>query len=319
MVRLTGSAISITRYEQVGVILLSILSNTLDVHEVLLRSNVGLVEVEEHRNRSGHELTNSLRSLSGLLVSQSLTQTAIQASVLSISIVELCVEGVDLALREGLDSVHIGSLVPTHATEVEGQTELSGEPTVVVLRRGVTTLTTIVPYAAFEVVTAHSHTEVEVEEDALRELPSVQQTSASCELVSIVRAVASNTNTEVRNEVPNASVTIATQHVAQVEEHLFLCIPELDVVEVLVLSEPAATIHSSKLRAKTETRGEPLTNCYREAGSAAEILEGTLCEIHVMLFVRIESIPRSIHLDEPVLPERVCCYAILQRRIFLCH
>ena len=190
--------------------------------------------------------------------------------------------------------------------------------------RGLATLTTevniaLVAKTAFEVVTTHCEAEVEVEEYALRELPCVQQAKARSELVSVVRAVTGNTYTSIRNEVPNASVAVTTEHVAQVKQSLFLQIPELDVVNVLVLADHATAIHSSKLCAETETRSEPLTNCYRETGSAAEILEGALSEVGALLFVRIESIPRSIHLDEPVLPERVCCYAILQRRIFLCH
>ena len=91
---LTCCAVSITCYEEVSTIVLSVLSNTLNIYEILLRSDVVLVEVEEYVNWSTNEFLNSLcLSLwSWLLLSKELLQT----SVLCISIVELCVESVEL-------------------------------------------------------------------------------------------------------------------------------------------------------------------------------------------------------------------------------
>ena len=89
----TCCAISITHNVDVGVVLLSILSNRLNVNKILLRSNVGLVDVEEYRYRRGYEFLNSLR-LSRLLVSQHVLQTSVFRS----SIVQLSVKSVHLSL-----------------------------------------------------------------------------------------------------------------------------------------------------------------------------------------------------------------------------
>ena len=92
----TCSAVSITIDLQLGTVLLGILSQSLDVHEILLRSDVGLVDVEEHRDRSVNKLLHSLVIIG--LVSEQVLQT----SVLSVSVVELSVKSVDLALTSGV-------------------------------------------------------------------------------------------------------------------------------------------------------------------------------------------------------------------------
>ena len=121
----TRSAVGITGNEQLRIVVLSIVGQGANVYEILLRSNLGLVDVEEYRYRSGNIF---LDALTGVLL---VGQHVLQASVLCVGVVELLLQGIDLALRESLDSVNIGNLVPCSLAKVKVQTQLSIEHVVV--------------------------------------------------------------------------------------------------------------------------------------------------------------------------------------------
>src|SRR3712207_1345640 len=89
----TGSAIAVTCYENIAVVLLSILSNSLYVYEISLRSNLILTDIEEYRYRSCNEFLNSL-CFCWPLVSEHILKTI----VLCVSVVELSVQSVNLRL-----------------------------------------------------------------------------------------------------------------------------------------------------------------------------------------------------------------------------
>jgi pyruvate/oxaloacetate carboxyltransferase len=171
----------------------------------------------------------------------------------------------------------------------------------------------------FEIITAEVVTEVEVDSNALRHAEGIQDTSTTYELISVVRAVTSYTNTEVRNEVPNTSGVVTAKKVAQVEQSLLLQIPVLNLVSVSVSGDNTLTVHSIELGAETDTGSEPLTDSYRETKTTTEILQRTLRKAFMLLFVRVECAVSKVSLDEPVAPERISGYTVLQSGLFLSH
>ena len=126
----TCCAVSVTINEEVVVVLNSVLGQSANVNQILLRSNLGLVKVEEYRNRSGNEFLHRLTH--GVVRLRNVSKLVLQVSNLVVSIAELSIESVELRLVQVLESLHIGHLVPTNTTNVEGQTNLASEPTVVV-------------------------------------------------------------------------------------------------------------------------------------------------------------------------------------------
>lgn len=266
--RLTGSAISVTANQQFRVVVLSILGNSLYVYEILLRGDVGPVDVEEYRYRS----CNKLLSCGSLLLSKQFLQTGI----LGISIVELSVEGVNLRLRESLDSVNIGSLVPRSLTKVEGQTYLSVE--VVVVRIPATVASCVIE--AINIVLQTVPTKFEVDSHFTAYIELVQDTSAKTHAVSVVAHRARNTGTEEWNKVPNTIRIVTIKHVAQVEQNLLVKSPVL----VAYISAQGAWINllapdALKFGTETESRSEPLTNGKGNTGIRAETLDGAVREV----------------------------------------
>ena len=171
VLRSTSSAVSITSNEDATVVLDSELSKSLHVYEVLQHSNLGLVQVEEHRDRSSDEVfytlsNDGLHGLRSRLVAQTLD--------FSVCISKLCVQSVELCLAELLDSINIGNGIPIGLTKAVGQTNLSGEPVIVVL------LVVATPYITFtlEVITTDVVVQVEVEFELVAQSPRVLDTSA---------------------------------------------------------------------------------------------------------------------------------------------
>jgi len=171
----------------------------------------------------------------------------------------------------------------------------------------------------FEIITAEVVAEVEVDSNTLRYAEGIQDTSATYELISVVRAVTGNTYTSIRNKVPNTSGVITAKKVAQVEQSLLLQIPILDLVSVSVSGDNTLTVHSVELGAETDTGSKPLTDSYRETETTTEILQRTLRITFMLLFVRVECAVSKVSLDEPVAPERISGYTVLQRGLFLSH
>ena len=192
---------------------------------------------------------------------------------------------------------------------------------------------------AFEVVTTHSVVDVEVQLQAVGQLPSVQQTDRTGELPSVVCAVTNATYTSIRNQVPNAIGVVTSDHVANVQQHLLLQVEVFDTIAVAlthetilvrsldaealdacilaILTENTLTPEARQLCTHTDAGSEPLTKCNGETVAATEMLERTLRVVCRLLLVRVESGVSSIRLNEPVVPERICSHAVLQCRSFL--
>ena len=175
-------------------------------------------------------------------------------------------------------------------------------------------------------VVRHLETEVQVQGDVLRELPGVQQTSAEAVGILVAVAVAQNTNTSVGDEVPHTGLAITAEQVAQVEQHLLLCVPILELVVRRLVGEHVLAFPEVHLRAKTQTRSEPLANSHGSTGEAgAESFEQTiLVTTDSLVGVLLIAVPRSerqVSRDKPIAPERVGSNAVLQLRSLacLCH
>ena len=137
----------------------------------------------------------------------------------------------------------------------------------------------------FKVVTHHVETEINMEEYALRNLKGVQETSAHTQFVCVVRAVTSDAYTSIRNKVPNTVGIVTAKQIAQIEQNLLFCIPELNLVVIFVLRNHTKAIPSLQFGAETDARSEPLTNSNRETETATEILERTLCITSTLFLV----------------------------------
>ena len=272
--RLTGCAVGITVDHQLRVVLLSILCDSLYIYEILLGSDVCLVEVEEYRYWSCNEF---LHGLSWLLVCKHL----LQACVLRVSIVELSVESVDLRLRKSLDSVYIRSLVPSSLAKVEGQTKFCIE--VVVVRNPSTVASKLI--VAVNIALGANPTQLEMEAYMLAEAECVQDTCREIHAVIVSSHGTANATTGEWNEIPNTIWVVATKHIAQIEQDVLIQEPITIacVFWALTIVPYTLTPDTLELRAKSKTRSEPLTNRYCGTWVRTEALKRAGCKVLTVL------------------------------------
>ena len=199
------------------------------------------------------------------------SQELLQASVLSVSVVELCVESVNLRLRKSLDSVYIRSLVPRSLAQVEGKTNFTIE---VVVVRIPTTASTCHSSIAILVVLADNPAKFNIDSDLLAYIELVEKTSAETESIRVVAHRTAEATTKERNEVPNALRVVAIDKVAEVEQNLLLSYPIL-VTYVLTCGSVVNLLAPDTLYLSTETDAgsEPLTYSNSNTGVRTETLQ----------------------------------------------
>ena len=263
---LTRSTISITVNEELGVVLLCILSKSLYVYEVLLRSDVGLVEVEEYRDRSLNEFLNSCGSFSLGLVGKHVAETI----VLCISIVELVAETIDFVLILSLQSVNIRNLVPSSLAKVEDQTYLSIEVVVVTIP---TTVCTSYKLVTIDVTLKAVPTTFKIDVEKLAHLPCRLDTCTEVHGIEVVSHGTANATTNERNYIPHTILVVTHEQVAQVEHDVLVENPVLVTIAGIVIVGYSLTPNTLHLGTKTETGSEPLTDGKSSTGIGTELLD----------------------------------------------
>ena len=271
VIRSTCCAVSITVNLNVRVVVDSILSKSANIYEVILRSDVGLVDVEEYRYRSGDEFLNSLARTSGTGFRLVLEQV-LQTSILSVSLVQASVEGIDLSLRESLDSVNIGNAIPSRLAKVQSQTNFTIYILVVTTPDTGTTTVNTVDVALVAVPTSFN-----IEGEAVRQTELVQDTEAETHSIAILAHVTTYTTTSERNETPETIGVVATNHVAKVEENVLIGNPIFRSVRetmigiaiscyvVTTSTENGTAPDTLYLCTETDSRCKPLTDGDRNA------------------------------------------------------
>ena len=276
-----------------------------------------------------------------------LSELSAEVSVKSAFAVEVSTQTCESLFASSCKSVvslEGNSLVETNTTDVKGQTEVSGEPAVSL----VLVLTVVVHVVAFASVVrkplvigytfvrSEVISQVDVEADTLRKLPSTFDTSTQNRRVAVTCIeVTHNTSTRENDEVPYASVAVTAEDVAQVEQNVtsnnaittscvgvgnetktvhvrtkartLLCGIE---TEVLALQDAVFPVN---LQTKTETRSKPLTKSYVNT-IGASVVPVLLEELRS---VRILDCHVCTNLYEPVVPETVSSNGVL-RRCFDC-
>ena len=266
----TCCTVSITVNLNVRVVVNSILSNSAYIYEVVLRSNVGLVDVEEYRYRSGDEFLNRLARSSRTWF-RLVLQQVLEAGILGISLVQTSVERVDLSLRESLDSVNIGNAIPSGLAKVQGQTNFTIDILVVATPDTAAITSDTITIETVDIILVTVPTGFNVEGEAVRQTELVQQTEAETHSIAVGVHVAANTTTSERDDAPETVGVVTTNHVAQIEEHVLIGNPILCSVRILdavisyTMSQNSTSPDTLYLCTETDSRSKPLTDGNRYA------------------------------------------------------
>ena len=332
--RSTSVRVGRTSNDNLVAISLSYVSNSLEVHNVLLRLDLCRVLVEEYRSssRTDHAGWRCWRSWSVLKLLDSLLEASdlsLQTSVLLTELVEFSLELIDTSLLSSEESVNLClrvSLVPVSLAKVDTYTEFSGEDTVV-LSRVSSSWSSLTPLTSSKCVSSPSVSEIEVDVSALAKLPSVLDTSAESWSVLTDVECTEETSTSKRNEVPNTVLVVTTDDVAEVDqsvsrnstvatavlsrhplEGLVTIVEWYSTVLVVLVIRVDQTILPLYLSTESDLRREPLTNSevYTERFS---VRENFLKPILSVLWVLERHV--NAHLNKPVAPERIECYSVL--------
>ena len=152
---------------------------------------------------------------------------------------------------------------------------------------------------------------IEVDSPLVIDLELIQETNTSNRRIAVSAHVTVQTNTYVRDAIPNTCLIVTAEHIAEVEQNLLVQSPVLVCICLLVLRKNSAAPCTIELSTETKTWCEPLTYCYRETKIVSEPLEWALREIITLFLVTPESRTCNVCLYKPIAPERICCNTIL--------
>ena len=243
----------------------------LHIFQILTRDDLPAVQIEEHRSGSGNDLLDRNGLGLGRTV-VSLGQQVLQACILSLLISELGIDSVNLTLRQSLEGVDIGSLVPCALTQVVGYTNLKIEVTVGRTNRGAIDIM-ICCSGCSDIVIRDVHAEFNIKQQLVGELQGVEQTDAVDMGIIVGRAVTHDTSSKIGNQVVATILIIATEQIGQVEEHLLLGIPILERVGLSILRDDVTSPDAIDLRAESNTRCEPFAHSQRQAKITTETFQ----------------------------------------------
>ena len=175
-----------------------------------------------------------------------------------------------------------------------------------------------VAISAVEVLLKTVPASLNIDIGILAKTPRRLETNAQLHCVKIIIAVTRDTTTEERNYIPYAGWIVTAKQVAEVKHYLLVQCPIVKL-RGWVLWTYLLGIPSLQFGTETDTRSKPLTesNCATPRGTVAskETIVVTTIKATAMLLVRNPRIEITTDLNEPVTPERVCSYAVLQYRV----